>query len=97
MTIQRIDPGSLSRMLAILYALFGVLGGLVFGLVALSGLGSAAGVPKPGGVFSLLFGVGAILFWPICYALIGWIGGWIVAGLYNAIARRFGGVVVETQ
>jgi hypothetical protein len=99
MTIQRIDPGSLSRVLGVLYALIGVIAGVLFALFALGGF--VAGVPgmpaSARGMGSLMFGVGAIVILPICYGLIGWVGGWIVAGLYNWVAKRFGGVVLQTQ
>lgn len=99
MTIQRIDPRSLSRMLGIFYAILGVIGGAFFALVALAGFPMGVpGMPGTGrGLFSLMFGVGAIVVLPICYGILGWIGGWIVAGLYNWIAGRFGGIVLQTQ
>jgi hypothetical protein len=93
MTIKRIDPKSLSKVLAVLYALLGVIAGVIFALVGW--LGGFAGAAPSG--FSAFFGVLGLVFWPICYALVGWIGGWVVASLYNWVAGRFGGVVLDTQ
>lgn len=42
-----------------------------------------------------LFGVGAVVFLPIFYAIIGFLGGLIGAGLYNALAGIVGGVEAE--
>ena len=94
MTIKRIDGRSLSRVLGVMYAILGFIGGAIFALAAIAGsIGAMAGW----GGFGPLFGVGAIVVFPILYGLIGWIAGWIVAWLYNWVAGRFGGIVLETQ
>ncbi len=100
MTIRRIDPASLSKVLGVLYAILGVIGGALLTVVSAAGGGiaSSLGIPGPArGLFSLLFGVGAIVVLPICYGLFGWIGGWIIAALYNWVARRFGGIVLVLE
>jgi hypothetical protein len=99
MTIRRIDPGSLSKVLGVLYAILGLIGGVVLALMALTGFPiGGERLPGVGGAaFGAVFGVGAIVFLPICYGIVGFIGGWIVASLYNWVAGRFGGIVVETQ
>jgi hypothetical protein len=94
MTIKRIDPRSLSKVLAVLYGLLGVIAGVIFALVG--SLSAGFGTAMPFG-FGALFGVLGLILWPICYALIGWIGGWVVASLYNWVAGRFGGIVLDTQ
>ncbi len=96
MTIRRIDPGSLARVLGIIYALLGLIGGVVFALLGSFGVGRA--MPGMGGMGSGLgLAVVAIVLFPILYGVLGWVGGWIVAGLYNWVARRFGGIVLDTQ
>jgi hypothetical protein len=93
MTIKRIDPRSLSRVLGVLYTILGLIAGVVFALAAMAG-GFGDGLPFGSGA---LFGVLGLVLWPVLYGLIGWIGGWIFAALYNWVAGRFGGIVLETQ
>jgi hypothetical protein len=94
MTIKRIDPRSLSRVLGVLYAILGLIAGVIFALASLAGAGFSDSMPFG---FGALFGVVGLVLWPVLYACIGWIGGWIVAVLYNWVAGRFGGIVLETQ
>lgn len=94
MIIKRIDPRSLSRVLGVLYAILGLIAGVVFALVGLAGAGFGNAMPFGSGA---LFGVVGLVLWPLLYACIGWIGGWIVAALYNWVAGRFGGIVLDTQ
>jgi hypothetical protein len=96
MTIRRIDPGSLAKVLGVLYAILGFIGGVLFAL--LGGFGFGRALPGMGGLGSGFgFAVVAIVCFPIVYGVFGWVGGWIVASLYNWVARRFGGIVLETQ
>jgi hypothetical protein len=101
MVIRHIGVGSLARILAALYALWGFIFGVIVALVALAGAGMAsttAGSESPipswlGG----LFGVGAIIFLPICYGVFGAIGGALTAVMYNVVAGMVGGLSVETE
>ena len=95
--LRSIGAVSIAKILAVLYAVVGLLIGTVFFLIIV--LGSMAGRPSDfglqGGPFAFLLGVGSIVFFPICYALIGAIGGLIFAGIYNLVARYVGGIEVE--
>jgi hypothetical protein len=44
-----------------------------------------------------MFGVGAIIFLPLFYGVLGLIGGALGAALYNLFAGLFGGIELETQ
>lgn len=90
-TIKYVAPKPLAKLLAILYFIFGILIGLIFLLTAL--------VPALGGQpeFNMREGVYGIIFIPVAYALMGLIGGYITAALYNALAARFGGIQVELE
>jgi hypothetical protein len=44
-----------------------------------------------------MIGVGAIVFFPILYACIGFIGALIAAWLYNLVAGMVGGIELEVQ
>ena len=90
-TIKYVAPKPLAKLLAILYLIFGVLIGLIFLLTAL--------VPALGGQpeLSMRDGIYGIIFIPIAYALLGLIGGYVTAMLYNVLARKFGGIQVELE
>ena len=45
----------------------------------------------------MMFGVGAIIFLPLFYGVMGVVLGAISAGLYNLIAGMLGGIEVETE
>ena len=99
MVIRHIGVGSLARILAALYALWGFIFGLIVALIAAGGAGMSAASdgPLPGWAGGL-FGVGAIiLFFPICYGVLGAIGGAITAAMYNVVAGMVGGLSVETE
>ena len=95
MTIKRIDPMSIAKISGALYAIMGLLAGGIIALVSLAGP-AASGMPK-GGLFGMMFGVGAIIILPICYGLVGFIGTLIAAAIYNGLAKVVGGVVLFTE
>lgn len=71
-------------------ALVGLIIGLFFALISMVGgalLGEAASVA--------IFGIGAIIYFPIINGIIGFIGGALMALLYNLIAGWIGGIEVE--
>jgi len=45
----------------------------------------------------MMFGVGAIVFLPIFYGVIGAVGGAICAALYNVFAGMIGGVELNLE
>jgi hypothetical protein len=45
----------------------------------------------------MMFGVGAIIVLPICYAIFGFIGSFIFALIFNFAAGMTGGIEVETR
>jgi hypothetical protein len=97
LTIQRIDPGSLSKVLGVLYAILGVIGGVLFALMGAMGFGIGR-IPGAGGLgLGVGFGIAAVVIFPVLYGVLGFVGGWVVASLYNWIARTFGGIVIDTN
>ena len=99
MVIRHIGVGSLAKMLAALYAIWG----FIFGIILRasrpwSAPGSAqrhdSAMPVWVGGF---FGVGAIIFLPILYGLFGAIGGALTAVMYNVVAGMVGGLEVDTE
>lgn len=95
-SVTRIGVLSLAKMLAVTYAFLGLFFGAVISLFAMMGAaaGSVAGGDS-GGVVALLFGAGAVIILPIVYGCLGFVGGLIMAPLYNLVARVVGGIEIE--
>lgn len=95
MVLRRIGPLSLARISATIYALMGLILGACFSLVSV--LVAAFRPEQAGGPFGVLFGVGAVIWLPLLYGGMGFLGALIMAGLYNWLAGWVGGVTVELQ
>jgi hypothetical protein len=95
--IRRLGVLSVAKLQGTLYALLGLMIGAVFALFALFGaaLGSSLGSDHQGSIFGAALGVGAIVFFPVVYGLLGFVGGLLVAALYNLVAGITGGVEIE--
>lgn len=95
-SVARIGVLSLAKILAVTYAFLGLFFGGVLSLFAVMGaaVGSAAG-GDGGGIAAMLFGVGAVIVLPIVYGCLGFVGGLIMAPLYNLVAKVVGGIEVE--
>ncbi|MBU1320132.1 MAG: hypothetical protein KKG33_11160 [candidate division Zixibacteria bacterium] len=89
MILKRIGPFSCAKVSAVLYAILGLIIGLVFSLIALAG---AFASDSPA---AALFGVGAVIMFPILYGCIGFISGALSAWLYNRVVGWIGGIEVE--
>lgn len=93
-TIKSVGVLSVGKIMGILHAAIGLLFTPFFllfsALGALSGEATAAG-------FGLAMAIVLTIFMPIFYGVIGFIGGVIMAFLYNLIAGRLGGIEVELQ
>jgi hypothetical protein len=95
--IRRFEPLSVMKIAAICYALVGLIEGAIFSLifsVVPFGLQDAPHFPR---VFGLFFSGFAILIFPIMFAVMGAIGGGLVAVVYNVSARYVGGIQVEVE
>jgi hypothetical protein len=94
--IKKVDPFSLAKVLGILYALLGVIIGLMFAAwgSVMSNLHMAESDETTKTILSF-FGIGSIIFFPILYGIIGLVAGVITAALYNVVARWVGGVMIE--
>ena len=92
MVINRIAPLSLAKISGVLYAALGLIFGALFSLFAMAGM-AAGGSDGP--AFGALFGVGAIILFPIFYGCIGFVASLIGAWLYNTVAGMVGGVELD--
>jgi hypothetical protein len=86
--IRNINPLQLGIVYAALYALIGLLAGVIFALVSMAAgsMAAASGIPNLGWLSVIIF--------PICYGIIGFIAGLIIALLYNLIAGWTGGIEI---
>jgi hypothetical protein len=91
MQIKRIVPKSLGRIMGLLYGIVGAVTGLFISIATLM-----AGSTDGGGL-NHVFGVAAIILVPVLYAIGGFIGGYVTAWVYNLVAKRVGGIEIETQ
>lgn len=94
MTITRVDPMSLAKVFAVLYAGLLFLFALPMGCLGM--MGSAMSDSPYGAAFGG-FGLASIITLPLFGAIAGFIGGLIQALLYNVVAGWVGGVQVEVD
>jgi hypothetical protein len=99
MVIRRFGVGSVAKVSGVLYGLGGLILGVFFALIALAGLGMGAAVnDDPSAAWMApLFGVGAVIFFPIFYGVCGALFGAIGAALYNLVAGMIGGLQIEVE
>ena len=96
MVIKRIGVWSLARIYGVIMATMGLIIGLFFGLFSVVGAGLAQDPDTPQWLMPI-FGVGAIIFLPLFYGVMGVIGGAIGAAIYNVFAGIVGGVSVDVE
>jgi hypothetical protein len=89
MVLHRIGPLSAAKVVAVLYAIFGLIVGAVFSVAAL--------FRAAGGGIAPLWGVAAVVVFPVLYALGGFIGALITAWLYNVVAGAVGGIELDLR
>jgi hypothetical protein len=101
MVIKSIGPMSLAKIMGLLYAGIGFLIGGLFALFSLLGgaamMASASQDSGMGGGLMAGIGLGAIILFPICYGVLGFIGGLIMALLFNIVTKFAGGLELDVQ
>lgn len=103
MIIRRVGVWSVARLYGAILGVIGLLAGVIFALVAVLGGvagamgGSDARAGLAAGGLSAVFGIGAVIILPVCYAVMGVISGAIGAALYNLFAGMFGGIELEVE
>jgi hypothetical protein len=102
MTIRRFGVFSVAKMYGLLMFVFGVIIGVIYGLVfIIMGASMAAIAPgadaTAGGVSTVVIGIIMMIGIPIMYGIMGFIGGAIGALIYNAMAGIIGGVQFELE
>ena len=97
MVLKRIGVLSAAKIVAAVYGVFGILGGLFFMSLSFLGAGIAAANEDAPAFVGMLFGVGAIIILPVLYACMGFVFGALSAALYNLFSGMVGGIEVELQ
>ena len=100
MTVKRIGVLSLGKVMGAIYGGFGLLFGVIFSFVAVIGTAFGTAFEGASGAEALLgavFGIGAVIFLPLFYGLMGFLGGLLMAALYNLAARFVGGLELELE
>lgn len=89
MVLNRIGPRSAAKVVAVLYAIFGLVVGAFFSVAAL--------LRADGGGIAPRWGVAAVVFFPVLYGVGGFIVTLITAWLYNVVAGAVGGVELDLR
>ena len=98
MIIRRVSPMSAAKTGGMLYALLGLLYGVIFALISFTGMGALAGAGAEGmGMLGPIFGVGAIVILPIVLGIFGFIFMAIAAAFYNIAAKLAGGLEIQVD
>lgn len=93
-TIRKIAILSAARVQGSVLALFGWILAVLFALFLVISL-VLDGEATDGPIFSVLGGLGIIIFLPLFYGILGFITGLVGALIYNLVARVVGGVELE--
>ena len=93
MVLKSIGVASTGKMLGCLYAIMGLFIGIIFSVMSLAA--GAAGGMKGGAGIEAMFGVGAVIALPLFYGVMGYIGGILLAVMYNIVAGIVGGIEME--
>ena len=95
MVIRRIEPLSCGKVVGVIYAIVGLVIGVIVSVAALTGGFAARDMlgPLAGGVV----GLGAILFVPLLYGGIAFVAAFVVAWLYNVAAGYVGGIEIDLK
>jgi hypothetical protein len=94
MIVKRIGVWSAARIYAAITTAFGLLAGIMFALIALAGAGLSQDAEAWLGP---VFGVGAIVFFPMLYGIMGLVMGALGAAIYNLFAGVVGGLSIDVE
>lgn len=97
MVIRRVGVFSAAKIAGALYGLMGLLFGALLSLISVIAGSAAMSQGQDDAVFGMIFGVGAIIFLPLFYGILGAIFAAIAAAFYNLIAGFVGGLEIEIE
>jgi hypothetical protein len=97
MVIRKIGVGSAAKLAGTLYAVWGLIFGAIFALIALAGAGLGASDEETPAWIGAFLGAGAVIFLPILYGVMGAIFGALTAVFYNVVSGMVGGLSVDVE
>ena len=97
MVLRSIGVMSAAKIVAVMYAIMGLLGGLMFAAIFSLIPLSMQGPDAPPSWLAPMFGVGSIVIMPVVYGVIGFCVGALGAVIYNALAGMIGGVELRLE
>ena len=100
--LARISPGSAAKVGLVLYAVIGLVVGILIALVSLmaGGIATHLGQNAPPGMSALVGmggGIAAIVVTPIVYGIIGAVVFGLTALIYNIVAGWVGGIEIDLK
>jgi hypothetical protein len=95
MTVKHVGVFSVAKIYGALSGTMGLIFGVILALV--STLGAGFGGDNVPAFLGPMLGVGAIIFLPVFYGLMGLCMGAVMAALYNLLAGVVGGVSVDVE
>jgi len=95
MILKRIGPLSFAKLSGFVYAVMGLIFGVLLAFVSFLGGGATGGAGGP--VLGAIFGVGAVIILPILYGALGFLGSLLAAALYNWAAGLLGGIEIDME
>jgi hypothetical protein len=93
MVIRRVGALSCAKVAGVLYLILGFVFGAFISLFAAGG--SMFADTPASGLGGMIFGAGAIVILPICYAVFGFVMTLIMASLFNLVVGMTGGIEVD--
>jgi hypothetical protein len=95
-TITRIPPMPFALMWGAISAIIGLIAGIIAAIFWASLFSWITTIPNytgpPLSAFGIIFGIGAVIIFPIAWFITGLVQGLIFAALYNFLAPRIGGI-----
>jgi hypothetical protein len=89
MVLDRIGPLSAAKVVAVLYAIFGLIMGAFFSIAAL--------FRPDGGGLGAMWGVAAVVIFPVLYGVLGFLVTLLTTWLYNVVAGAVGGIELDLR
>ena len=100
MVLKRVGVWSAAKLSGVLYGTIGLIIGAIFALMSFLGVSfppSTYGESPPPTWLAPILGVGAIVFLPLLYGVMGVVVGAVSSTLFNFFARLAGGLEIELE
>ena len=97
MRITYVGPLSIARVAFVLYGVLGFVFGAILAVMAVLRASVGAATGDESAWLGAIFGVGAVVSFPLFYGGIGALTALVTAWLYNLVAGVVGGVEIRTE